>query len=287
MLTRSPRTVTADALDRRLCLVAGATALVEDSALSKDHAIADGHSDRFQVALPYLGAFTWTVGRSTLLIDPNRMLFVTAGEDFSETHPISGLGHASIIVTPAPDVLAELCGGDPRRHAAFRNISWACRARAQLLAHALRALGPADPLRSDELTVAFLREALADGAPRWPGAAAPRLVDRARQLLNARYGEPLRLDGIARELGVTGVYLTQCFTRAEGMPLYRYLIKLRLSRALAELPHRDAITGLALDLGFSSHSHFTAAFRSAFGLTPSEFRQLSRSRQAKLRRLPC
>jgi AraC-like DNA-binding protein len=38
------------------------------------------------------------------------------------------------------------------------------------------------------------------------------------------------------------------------------------------LPERDDITDPALDLGFSSHRHFTASFRSAFGLTPSAYR---------------
>jgi AraC-like DNA-binding protein len=46
---------------------------------------------------------------------------------------------------------------------------------------------------------------------------------------------------------------------------------LGLARALAELPHADDLTALALDLGFSSHSHFSAVFRRTFGLTPSRF----------------
>ena len=35
----------------------------------------------------------------------------------------------------------------------------------------------------------------------------------------------------------------------------------------------DDLTDLGLDLGFSSHSHFSAAFRAAYGRTPSAFRQ--------------
>jgi AraC-like DNA-binding protein len=54
--------------------------------------------------------------------------------------------------------------------------------------------------------------------------------------------------------------------------------QLRLARALVELPYSTDITSLALDLGFSSHSHFTLAFRSAFGCTPSEFRRITRHR---------
>ncbi len=66
------------------------------------------------------------------------------------------------------------------------------------------------------------------------------------------------------------------------MPLHRYLTQLRLSRALSELPHADDLTELALELGFSSHSHFSARFRQAFGLTPSEFRRGCRLRAPPL-----
>jgi AraC family transcriptional regulator len=59
------------------------------------------------------------------------------------------------------------------------------------------------------------------------------------------------------------------------VPLYRYQMRLRLNRALVELPHCNDITGLALELGFSSHSHFTAVFGKAFGLTPSDYRSIS------------
>jgi AraC-like DNA-binding protein len=58
--------------------------------------------------------------------------------------------------------------------------------------------------------------------------------------------------------------------------LHQYLTQLRLARALVELPHAGDLTSLALDLGFSSHSHFTFAFRRAFGCTPSQFREAAR-----------
>jgi AraC-like DNA-binding protein len=53
----------------------------------------------------------------------------------------------------------------------------------------------------------------------------------------------------------------------------RYQLRLRLVRALAELPHRDDLAALAYELGFSSHSHFTTAFRTTLGMTPSQYRR--------------
>ena len=81
------------------------------------------------------------------------------------------------------------------------------------------------------------------------------------------------LTDIAAELRVSPVYLTQVFQQAEGLPLYRYQLHLRLARALDLVTRYDDLTALALDLGFSSHSHFSATFRKAYGYSPSVFKR--------------
>jgi AraC family transcriptional regulator len=83
---------------------------------------------------------------------------------------------------------------------------------------------------------------------------------------------------VASEVGVSPVYLTQSFQQVEGVPLYRYQMRLRLARALDLLGEYDDLSALALDLGFSSHSHVSAAFQQAYGRTPSEFRQFALQR---------
>jgi len=56
--------------------------------------------------------------------------------------------------------------------------------------------------------------------------------------------------------------------------LHAYRNQLRLRAALESLAERHAdLTGIALDLGFSSHSHFTETFRRTFGRTPSSVRR--------------
>ena len=44
-------------------------------------------------------------------------------------------------------------------------------------------------------------------------------------------------------------------------------------KALDLLPQYEDISALSLELGFSSHSHFSAAFQQTYGRSPSEFRQ--------------
>jgi AraC family transcriptional regulator len=86
----------------------------------------------------------------------------------------------------------------------------------------------------------------------------------------------IRLTDVAQAAGVSPAYLTTVFTRVEGTPVHRYLLRLRLARALVDVPHTNDLTRLAYDLGFSHHSHLTAAFRRAFGCTPSRFRKAVR-----------
>ena len=47
---------------------------------------------------------------------------------------------------------------------------------------------------------------------------------------------------------------------------------LRLRAALERIADGEDVATLALALGFSSHSHFTSAFRRAFGVAPSQVR---------------
>jgi AraC-like DNA-binding protein len=105
-----------------------------------------------------------------------------------------------------------------------------------------------------------------------------RLVDRVKLVLSGDLARRWTVAEIAAEVRGSPVYLTQIFQQVEGLPLYRYQLRLRLSRALDLLAQYDDLTALSLDLGFSSHSHFSASFRRLYGRSPSEFRQLARHR---------
>jgi AraC-like DNA-binding protein len=131
-----------------------------------------------------------------------------------------------------------------------------------------------DGLAAEESMVDLLRCAL-ETDTRGAAASRPtrRLIGLTKEFLEANLASPLRLADVARAVGVSPAYLTDVFRRVEGVPVHRYLTQLRLAQALVDLPHADDLTTLALGLGFSSHSHFTAVFRRAFDCTPSEFRQ--------------
>jgi len=68
-------------------------------------------------------------------------------------------------------------------------------------------------------------------------------------------------------------HLCRVFRTATGTSLHAYRSQLRLREALGRVPDAADLTALALDLGYASHSHFTQAFRRAFGTTPREWRE--------------
>lgn len=258
---------------RRRTLHSSWLGCVEDFSAPGDRPAPCGHSPEYQLVFPYAGAFEWHVGAKTVFMDVTRVLFVGAGEDYADTH-VAGGGHDSIIITPRLSMLQELSGlAAPSRHPAFQRVAKPATQRVNMRIHRrlhLEASGT-DPLASDELMIALLCEAL-ENTQKVARATPLRVVDLAKQFLHARACERISLNEIAQAVQVSSAYLTEAFTQSEGMPLCRYHMRLRLNRALVDLPRCEDITALALDLGFSSHAHFSNAFKSLFGVSPSAFR---------------
>jgi AraC-like DNA-binding protein len=151
----------------------------------------------------------------------------------------------------------------------------------------LRASSAPDPLYVEETIISILAEvlelALAPAAAASPLPIHRQLVEGAREHLNRRLLEPEHLSAIAAALGVSTFHLCRIFRRETGTSLHRYRTELRLRRSLEWLDDSDDITAVALEAGFAQHSHFTAAFRRSFGISPSEFRTLWRSRRVPRR----
>jgi AraC family transcriptional regulator len=232
-----------------------------------------------QLVFPYRGVYVRHLGDDQAVAEANQVLFFNAHEVYRISHPVAG-GDASLTLVIGEPQLSELA---PRAFLsggaklAFRRQRLRIDARAQALVALLRhslCHGIAETLEAESLALTLVQRALGPRTSHAAGASfgRQRLVDRVKLVLA---GDPARrwtLAEIAAELHCSPVYLTQVFQQVEGLPLYRYQLRLRLARALDLLPQYDDLTTLALDLGFSSHSHFSAAFRAAYGRSPSEFR---------------
>ena len=267
-------------LSSRRTLSDSTVARVEDlrSAPAARRPRAESYSPDFQICFPYAGLFVWHVGRDVVVADANQLLFVTGGEPFALSQP-RPVGFRELIITPQRGVLEALTGQSlPALGSTPLFRGRRCRANAALQRQChdvrRRMCDGVDPLTADDLVVSLLEAALgADAMHTFASPSTRRMVDTAKAYLDAHVSVQVRLTDVARAIGTSAPYLTSAFRRVEGVPLHRYLTQLRLARALREVPHANDLADLAFALGFSSHSHFTAAFRAAFGCTPSAYRE--------------
>ncbi len=238
-----------------------------------------------ELVFPYRGVYVRHLGSDQEVAEANQVLFFNASEGYRVSHPVSG-GDACLSLAISEPLLRELAPlALARDSAKFAFLPQRLRidARAQalvaLLRHSLRQ-DVAEPLEAESLALTLVRRALGPRTSHAAGASfgRQRLVDRAKLVLASDPARRWTLAEIAAEVRGSPVYLTQVFQQVEGLPLYRYQLRLRLARALDLLAQYDDLTALSLALGFSSHSHFSAAFRQAYGRSPSEFRQLALNR---------
>ena len=230
-----------------------------------------------QLVFPYRGVYVRHRGNEDAVAEANQVLFFNAREEYRVSHPVPG-GDASLVLVIDEQTLCELV---PRtlihvtNSLAFRRqrqrLDGCAQALVALLRHTVRR-GIVEPLEAEVLALSLAQRALGANAP-GANAGRQKLVDRVKLILASDPARRWTLADIAAQVRGSPVYLTQVFRQVEGVPLYRYQLRLRLSRALHLLPRYDDLTTLGLDLGFSSHSHFSAAFRSAYGLSPSQFRR--------------
>jgi AraC family transcriptional regulator len=252
-------------------------------------------SSGHQIVFPRSGVFLKLVAGREFLADPNHVLFFNQGEPYRVAHPVDG-GDNCTVFEFRPVLLLEAIGSyqprikeDPIRlfeftHAPINNqvFCFQQRVRQRLLS------GAADALTVDEfsldLLAAVMRHAYVGRGSRPARRRAATLrvhhaqAEQTRLLLCEHFAENWGLEEIARAVHTSTFHLARIFRRETGLAIHQYRNRLRLRVALERLVEQETnLTALALGLGFGSHSHFSDAFRSAFGVAPSEFRRRASS----------
>lgn len=101
-----------------------------------------------------------------------------------------------------------------------------------------------------------------------------KIVDEIDVCIKAQRDEALTLNYLAHRFGYSESYISRKFREISGMKFRDYLRYRRLAFALKQIRDTDdGILDIALNYGFSSHEAFTRAFKEAYGITPSEYRQ--------------
>lgn len=97
-------------------------------------------------------------------------------------------------------------------------------------------------------------------------------ASQVRDILRERLTDPPSLKELGKLVGCSPFYLSRQFSRATGLTIQQFLRQARLERA-AELLRAGShnVTEAAMEVGYNSLSHFTVAFREAFGCCPGLF----------------
>ena len=222
------------------------------------------------VAFPLRGVFLKHHSRRERLVaDRCLALYFRAGEPYRVSHPAGG-GDDCLSIELAPQTLRDIFGAEtfPGTHALLE----APRLRNSRLL--VRRLPYATPVEMEERALALLAGASDARSVERANARQHDMVEATRITLAAQPEEAWSLSALARRVHASPFYLARSFRRLAGMPLHGYQLQARLASALDDvLDTALDFTTIGLRLGFSSHSHFTAAFRRAFGATPSALRK--------------
>jgi AraC-like DNA-binding protein len=122
--------------------------------------------------------------------------------------------------------------------------------------------------------------AVGGGSPEWARDASVFTPVVMRQLvacIDAHLGVPMSLQGMAGTVGLSPGHFARKFQHSAGVSLNRFLNKRRIAASFALLRTGGRpLSGIALDLGFSSQSHFTRLFSGFTGISPDQYRKLHR-----------
>lgn len=112
---------------------------------------------------------------------------------------------------------------------------------------------------------------------------AARHLLRARDLIDARYAEPLDLVALARRAHVSRAHFARSFKRTFGETPHRYLLTRRMERAAYLLRHTDmSVTEVCLAVGLRSVGSFSSTFKRVVGQSPTAYRRTWRAQPGTL-----
>jgi AraC-like DNA-binding protein len=245
------------------------------------------------IVLPFSGVFSKheAPGRS-IIGTPSHAVFIAADTPYRLSFP-GAIGDRALIFrfgeTLAPEQLGHRGGESLTSNGLLPSGAIMLR---NLLCTRLEK-GEADAFEAEAVGLDLLNISLMSmrtgGISLRRSALARRMaaVERMKEtvaLAPARKWTVAKLAGIAN---LSPFHLCRVFHQIAGTSLYDYVLRERLAYALdAVLDRREDITAIALDAGFSSHSHFTARFKRFFNCTPMAFRHLATAKQvAELRKI--
>ena len=139
----------------------------------------------------------------------------------------------------------------------------------------LLVMDTASPLAMEGLTLELLSN-LSRSSSRVAKYGRPRWLRQAFDYVHAHFTEAIRLDDVAKSIGVHPVHLARTFRESYGLTLGEQVRALRVEFACTLLSTSDTrLAEIAAASGFSDQAHFSRVFRQHVGVTPSQYRLIT------------
>jgi AraC family transcriptional regulator len=216
------------------------------------------------------GSFRETMGSRPQECAPSSLLVKPPGEAHSNTYGPAGA--RCMIVELSPERLVSL-GKQASLFAAPAHVEGGpLAALAVRIYSELRSDGCASELMIEGLAL----ELVADAQRRRVEASspsAPAWLRRAREAVDASFGDPIGLAALAESVGVNATYFARAFRKYYGASVGEYVRRLRLEYATELLTRSElSLSDIASAAGFYDQSHLTRAFKLHMRVTPSAYR---------------
>lgn len=109
-------------------------------------------------------------------------------------------------------------------------------------------------------------------------AYSSRGVLAVQAYMKEHLSEKITIADLSRIASLSPTYLKAEFHRACGKPIHRWLVELRMQRAAERIRSTELpIYQIAQEVGYESMSQFTSVFRKQYGVTPGEYKKMSKS----------
>ncbi len=222
------------------------------------------------------GAFGYRArGRHYELV-AGSLLIGRPGDEFTCSHD-HVCGDECLSFGFSPALIEEIGGND-----AWRTMGVAPQAELMVLGEMAQAaaIGRSDKALDEIgllLAARFLRLTGSETKKQTVLARDRRRAVEAALWIDANCDQPIDLDTVSRQAGLSQFHFLRLFARVLGVTPHQYLLRSRLRRAARLLTDEERpITDIAFDVGFGDLSNFVRSFHRAAGVSPREFRKASR-----------
>lgn len=246
-----------------------------------------------EVVVPLAGAYVQQGTAGEHLASPATAMLGSPGDEYRVRHPAGGRDRCLVFLIEEPSLedLARATGALEGAAPRFAHASIPLAPSALLEAHRLGSdleSGALDPAEGGFRIAEILGRVLGAAPVKRTRASAGERTERIRrkavlralEYMASSFGARTTLADIAAAAGYSPFHFSRVFRAVTGSTVHERLTDFRLRSALHRIHDgADDLTAVALASGFSSHSHFGAAFRDRFGLPPSAARaELPRQR---------